>query len=86
MGYKDAERLAQHGATVVVSGRSQERGQHAVRQLGARSDRVHFVAGDCRRYSDVMAMVAEAVSFGGGLDILIAPGRRVDRARYRSLK
>ena len=74
VGYKIAERLAREGAAVIINGRSEERGEQAVHQLGALSNRVRFVPGDCRRYADVTAMVQAATDLGDRLDILVSAG------------
>jgi len=74
VGYRIAEKLAQNRATVIINGRSEERGVLAVRKLATVFNRVQFIPGDTRQYQDLVTMVEAAVEFGGGLDILISAG------------
>ncbi len=53
VGLETAVRLAKRGATVVVNGRSAERGKDAMDRLREVSDQVRFEAGDCGDYDSI---------------------------------
>jgi 3-hydroxybutyrate dehydrogenase len=62
--------LLAEGAKVVINGRSAEKGQRALEEMGA-GDRGHFIAGDVRRREDCEALVDGTVERYGRIDILI---------------
>lgn len=64
-----AEAFLAEGAKVVVSGRSAEKGQAAVSELGGTN--VHFIACDATKQGDVEALVDGTVEHFGRLDIAV---------------
>lgn len=79
IGRAIAEAFVAEGASVVINGRSAEKGTEAVEALLAiansagmdAGDAVHFVAGDVKRREDCEALVDAAVERYGRLDILV---------------
>ncbi len=65
-----AEILLEHGANVVVNGRSVEKGEQALKEMGG-GDRLHFIAGDVMKKDDVEAIVDGAKDRYGSVDILV---------------
>jgi 3-hydroxybutyrate dehydrogenase/3-oxoacyl-[acyl-carrier protein] reductase len=65
-----AEILLEHGANVVVNGRSEEKGQQALKEMGG-GDNVHFIAGDVMKKDDVEALVDGAHERYGSVDVLV---------------
>ena len=65
-----AEAFVAQGAAVVISGKSAEKGEEAIREIGA-GDRVSFVPCDVRRKEDVNHLIDEAVKRYGSIDILV---------------
>ncbi len=65
-----AEILLEHGAKVVVNGRSVEKGQQAIEEMGG-GDNIHFIAGDVMKKDDIEALVDGAHSRYGSVDILV---------------
>lgn len=77
-----ALRLAARGASVVVNGRSAERGASVVDEIQRLGGTSHFAAGDVRSKEDMAFVVDEAVRHFGGLDIVVAnAGGDDDEAR-----
>ena len=70
IGRAIAEAFVEHGASVVLSGRSEDKGKQAIAEIGA-GDRVSFVAGDASNKEDVERLIDSAVSTYGKLDILV---------------
>jgi len=69
MGFAAAKLFLDEGATVVISGRSQQKGAKALKKL-VRHGKVAFVRGDVSKASDAKRMVATAVRRFGRLDIV----------------
>ncbi len=65
-----AEAYLAKGASVVVNGRSPEKGAQAVKEMDA-GDRVLFVAGDVTKQQDVENIVNSAIERYGKVDILV---------------
>jgi 3-hydroxybutyrate dehydrogenase/3-oxoacyl-[acyl-carrier protein] reductase len=65
-----AEILLEHGANVVVNGRSAEKGKQAIEELGG-GDNIHFIAGDVMKKDDIEALVDGAHGRYGSVDILV---------------
>ena len=65
-----AEALLTAGATVVLSGRSVDKGQQALDEIGAGS-KAHFVACDAESQADVEKLIDDTVSRFGSVDILV---------------
>ena len=65
-----AEALLDEGASVVINGRTEEKGRKALDEIGA-GDRAHFIAGDVRLQSDCEALVTGTVERYGAIDILV---------------
>lgn len=66
-----AEAFLAEGASVMISGKSQAKGDQALAEMGA-GDRAAFLAGDVKVQADVEALVDAAVERFGRLDILVA--------------
>ncbi len=71
IGRAIAEAFVEAGASVVISGRSDDKGKQALAEIGA-GDRAHFIAGDASDKADVERLVDETVERYGRLDILVA--------------
>jgi len=65
-----AEAFAAEGAAVVLSGRSPDKGQQALDEMGL-GDRAMFVQCDVRRQADVNNLVDQAAQRYGSVDILV---------------
>lgn len=74
VGLRTAERLAKHGARVVVTGRSEEKGARALEALHPISKDCRFLSGDLMEAESLKQVVSETVSAFGGLDILVSAG------------
>ena len=72
-----AEAFIAEGATVVLNGRSKEKGQQALDEIGA-GDRAYFIAGDVKRSDDVQNLVDDSVARYGRLDILVNNAGGID--------
>jgi NAD(P)-dependent dehydrogenase (short-subunit alcohol dehydrogenase family) len=66
-----AEAFIREGASVVVNGRDEQKGQRALDEMAA-GDVAHFVAGDVTRRADCEAVIAATVDRFGKIDILVA--------------
>lgn len=64
------EALLDHGASVVLNGRSQTKGEVALKEID-RGERAVFVAGDAAKKDDIENLVDAAVARFGRLDILV---------------
>ena len=65
-----AEAFLAEGASVVVSGRSEDKGRRALDEMAA-GDCAHFIAGDVRVQADVEAFVDGTIERFGRIDILV---------------
>jgi 3-hydroxybutyrate dehydrogenase len=65
-----AEAFLAEGASVVVSGRSAEKGERALAEMGV-GDRARFIAGDVLNQADAEAVPDAAVDAYGRIDILV---------------
>lgn len=68
IGTEIAKRLAEDGFTVVISGRSRERGEGVARGLG---ERVHFVQADLTKPHAAQELVDATIRAAGNLDVLV---------------
>ena len=64
------EAFLAEGASVVLNGRSAEKGERALAELGA-GERAHFMAGDVTQESTVKGLVDGAVERYGRIDVLV---------------
>jgi len=71
IGFAIAKSLLAEGASVVVSGRSAEKGKQALAELDG-GDRAHFVTCDVKQRDDCEALVDATVEHYGRIDILVA--------------
>src|ERR1700727_188068 len=72
IGRATADRLAQRGAHVLVSGRDPGRGEAAVEAIRAAGGKADFIAADLADADSVRALARRAVELGGGhVDILV---------------
>src|SRR5205823_4197743 len=65
-----AEAFLAYGANVVVNGRSEEKGQQALKEMGG-GDNVHFVQGDVMKKDDVEALIDATNERYGSVDIVV---------------
>ena len=70
IGAACARELAGRGARLVLTGRSEERGEALLRALGSERD-AHFVIGDVRDRSFCSRIVETTVERLGGIDVLV---------------
>jgi NAD(P)-dependent dehydrogenase (short-subunit alcohol dehydrogenase family) len=70
IGRAIAEDFLAEGASVVLSGRSRDKGAAALEELDA-GDRVHFVVSDALEQDQVENLVDESVEHFGSVDILV---------------
>ncbi|MDZ5621038.1 SDR family NAD(P)-dependent oxidoreductase [Nocardioides bizhenqiangii] len=70
IGRAIAEDFLAEGASVVLSGRSREKGALALKELDA-GDRAHFVVSDALEQDQVENLVDESVKHFGAVDILV---------------
>lgn len=70
IGRAIAEDFLEEGASVVISGRSAEKGALALEELDA-GDRAHFVASDALAQDQVESLVDESITHFGAVDILV---------------
>jgi NAD(P)-dependent dehydrogenase (short-subunit alcohol dehydrogenase family) len=71
IGRATAEAFLREGAQVVINGRSADKGEQALAEMGG-GDAVHFIAGDVKDRSTCEAIVAGTVERYGRIDILFA--------------
>jgi len=65
-----AEAFHAHGGTVVISGKSADKGAQAVDEMGG-GDRIHFVACDVRNGAELDSLIDGAAERFGSIDILV---------------
>jgi 3-hydroxybutyrate dehydrogenase/3-oxoacyl-[acyl-carrier protein] reductase len=65
-----AEAFHNEGATVVLSGRNEEKGLKAIEEMGG-GDRLHFIACDASKQAQVEALVDGTVAKCGRIDIIV---------------
>ena len=70
IGRAIAEAYLQAGARVAINGRSQDKGERALEEMGA-GDAAIFVAGDVTKREDVIGFVASTIAHFGRLDLLV---------------
>ena len=66
-----AERLAAEGASVVVSGRSEDDGRETVETIREAGGTAHFVRADMREPDEIETLIEATVAEFGGLDVLV---------------
>ncbi len=65
-----AQAFHDEGATVVLSGRNEEKGRKAIEEMGG-GDRLHFIACDASKQAQVEALVDGTVAKCGRIDIIV---------------
>jgi NAD(P)-dependent dehydrogenase (short-subunit alcohol dehydrogenase family) len=70
LGRAIAEAFLREGALVVLNGRSEEKGRHALQELGF-GDAVRFMPGDVMRREHCERVVEDAITHFGRIDILV---------------
>jgi len=70
IGRAIAEGFIAEGAKVVINGRSPDKGQAAIDEIGA-GDSVHFIAGDVTEQSVCEGLVDQTVDHYGRIDIMV---------------
>jgi len=73
-----AEAFAAQGAAVVISGKSQAKGEQALDEMGV-GDRAMFVPTDVRQQADVNNLIDQAAKRYGSVDILVNNAGGSDR-------
>lgn len=79
IGLAAAELFARQGATVMLAGRSADKGEAAVARLAAAGAQAAFVRTDVRDEEDVRNLVAETLSEFGRLDVLVNSAGVINR-------
>ena len=74
IGFAIAEMLANQGAKVTLTGRSEERGAQATKRLRDQSDDVAFLRADSANYQEISAALEVVAQQHGGIDILVSAG------------
>jgi NAD(P)-dependent dehydrogenase (short-subunit alcohol dehydrogenase family) len=74
IGRAIALELADHGANVVVNGRSRDRGEDAVAEIEDRGADALFVPADINQYDEVETMMDTAVEEFGSIEVLVPNG------------
>ncbi len=85
IGLATAELFLQQGATVMVSGRSAEKGQSAVEHLRAINGSVAFAAADVHEEPQVRNLMAQSLKEMGGLDVLVNSAGLMNRTLLTDL-
>lgn len=85
MGRSIAERLAAEGASLVINGRDEERGNRVATGIMAYNDNVVFVPGDVGLSATNRQLVAAAVHTFGGLDGIITNAGNLGLGRITDL-
>lgn len=78
IGAGAARRFAEEGASVMVTGRSVERGQAVVDDIRSRGGQAELCIADLNHEAECDRLVAETISKLGGLDILVNNAAPVD--------
>jgi 2-deoxy-D-gluconate 3-dehydrogenase len=71
IGLGMAEGMASCGATIVISGRNAEKAAAALDTLRSHGVQATFIAADVTKKADCVALIAQAVSQFGRLDVLV---------------
>ena len=71
IGFCTAKMLAQGGADVVITGRSESKGNDAQVQLSEVASKITYISGDVSDVSDCRRFVKESKDRMGRLDILV---------------
>lgn len=74
IGREIARELADHGADVVVNGRTDEPGEELVAELERKGANAAFVNADVNEYDGAERLVEGAIEAMGGVDVLVASG------------
>jgi NAD(P)-dependent dehydrogenase (short-subunit alcohol dehydrogenase family) len=69
IGRAGAIAFAREGASIIVSGRNQQRGDEVVKAIKKQGGKAHFVAADVMVMGDIKRLVKETVKVFGRLDI-----------------
>lgn len=70
MGKATAQLFAEEGASVVISGRDEQKGNEVVESITSKGGKAIFVSGDVRTLEHNEALVQTALENFGGLDII----------------
>lgn len=77
MGKAIAERFVREGASVILSGRDEQRGSDLEKQLTLQGGRALFVAGDVSDIAVNEKLVREAIHHFGKLDMVVTNARKL---------
>jgi NAD(P)-dependent dehydrogenase (short-subunit alcohol dehydrogenase family) len=86
IGLAAAEGFARQGASVMLAGRSAEKGEAAVAQLAGQGGPAAFVRADVRDEAQVEKLMAETMSTFGRLDVLVNSAGVINRIRLTELE
>ena len=79
-----AELFAEHGASVVVSGRNESNGQRIVSRIRSAGNTAAFIRCDVGEDDEAKALINGAVEQFGGLDVLVNNAAMVEEAHGKS--
>lgn len=71
IGREIAVRFALEGASVIISGRNEERGMDVVREIEGQGGNAIFVRADLRKYDDIMKLIDNVMKNVSKLDVLV---------------
>ena len=70
IGRAIAEAYLAAGASVAINGRSEDKGQQAIREMGS-TERTLFIPGDVTHQADVEGFIAQTINKFGKIDVLV---------------
>lgn len=86
IGLASAEVFARQGASLVIAGRSQTKGQAAVEQLARMNAQAVYIRADVRDEAHVANMVDETLAAFGRLDVLVNSAGAMHRVQITEME
>ena len=71
IGREIAIRFALKGASVIISGRNEERGRDVIREIEGQGGNAIFIRADLRKYDDIMKLIDNVMKNISKLDVLV---------------